>query len=363
MVLDAMSLNAKAEAKFERSRAVYEAKYVINPDVPDSMPWVHTKKVQGIWVVGCRPCAAARMSSPWAAYSICTPIDTQHLTKHANSKRHGAACRRYIAAIGGIDSSSADQLGLIGSPPVKDFSNLLKNLMSPETSKDIGGNHKRRALAWCLAEAKMDMERPALRQARSICLAQDAQKGCLLMHVSACTSKFERLQCFLGYMPLLGTDAYDTIATSQQIIDRFCTPRADPPRYGQLYRQPKPVKLDEATKSGINNAIETLCTDAAADELRVGRLMSGKAESDLVEMMFKNFMNHVKDPTHASGRFLKQWSHDRFLKSVFDLFIGHPGSITNMIQHSPNIQSVFQKHVRSMGLEEDGKLTGHVCVH
>ena len=61
------------------------------------------------------------------------------------------------------------------------------------------------------------------------------------------------------------------------------------------------TRLNEAAKSDINNAIETLCTDAAADELRVGRLMSGKAESDLVEMMFPNFLNHVKDPTHASG--------------------------------------------------------------
>lgn len=362
MVLDmCMSLNMEAEARYERNRSVWDAKYVVNPDVQDSMPWAQTKKVNGVWVVGCHPCAAARLTSPWAAYSICTPIRTQHMTKHANSKQHVAACRRYIAALGGIGISSVGQLGLVGSPPVQDFIDLVKNLVSPETSKDIGVSHKRRALAWCLAEAKMDMERSALRAARSICLGQDAQQGCLLMHVSASTAKFEQLKFFLGYQPLSGTDAYSTITTSASIIDRFCTPRADPPGYGIMARHPSPGKLNETLKNDINNAVETLCTDAASDELRVGRLMSGRAKSECVEVMFQNFLNHVKDPTHASGRFLKTWSADPFISATFNLFISHPGSITNLIQHSPHIQSVFKKHLRALGLGEDGILTGHAC--
>ena len=243
---------------------------------------------------------------------------------------------------------------------MQDFTNLVTHLMCPETSNDIGKKHKRRALAWCLTEAKIDMERSALRRARSICLSQDAQQGCLLMHVSASTANFEQIKCFLGYKPLSGTDAFDTLTTSASIIDRFCTPRADPPRYACMTRQPSTGKLDEAARSDINNAIETLCTDAASDELRVGRLMSGRAKSECVAMMFHNFLNHVKDPTHASGRFLKTWSADPFISAVFDLFIGDPGSITNLIQHSPNIQSVFQKHIRALGLGEDGILTGHV---
>jgi hypothetical protein len=125
-------------------------------------------------------------------------------------------------------------------------------------------------------------------------------------------------------------------------------------------KAPKPGKLDEALRNHINNSIETMCTDAASDELRVGRLMSGRAESEWVEVMFKNFLNHVKDHSHASGRFLKTWTADPYISAVFDFLIGDSGSITNLIQNSPHIQSVFKKHLHALGLREDCVLQGHM---
>jgi hypothetical protein len=116
-------------------------------------------------------------------------------------------------------------------------------------------------------------------------------------------------------------------------------------------------------KNGILNATETLVTDAASDELRAGRLMSGRSKSHLVEPIFKNFLNHVKDPCHASGRFLKTWTADPFLSAVFDFFIGDKGSITNVIQHSADIQNIFNKHIRASG-EADADVTvmkGRAC--
>eukprot|EP00973_Karenia_brevis_P094478 12422704-Karenia_brevis.AAC.1 len=56
-------------------------------------------------------------------------------------------------------------------------------------------------------------------------------------------------------------------------------------------------------------------------------------------------MLQLRDPTHASGRFLKVWTADHFLGAVFDLFIGHKGSIISLIQYSPDIQRIFAKHM------------------
>jgi hypothetical protein len=190
----------------------------MNPDESaHHIPWLAVKRVHGVWVAGCVACAANRLRSPWALYQYCTPFGASHLTKHANSKNHIAACGRFIAAAHGKKcSSSMSQVGLVGSPPATEFADVVKNLMSPETSKDIGCNHKRRALAWCLAEAKMDMERPLLQHASSICIGQDAQKGCLLVHASASCAKLQQVKCFLGYATLSGTDSYDTVATTEK---------------------------------------------------------------------------------------------------------------------------------------------------
>ena len=75
MVLDkderkALNLNDKAEAVYRQNQAIWENTYVINPEEPTRavIPWVHSRKKRGIFTVGCRACATARASTPWALY-------------------------------------------------------------------------------------------------------------------------------------------------------------------------------------------------------------------------------------------------------------------------------------------------------
>ena len=302
-----------------------------------------------------------------ALYSMCTPIRAHNLTKHANSKVHIAACRLFIARSKGIPlTSSIAQPGLVGSPPMKEFEDLVKSIASPEMSKDLGVSQRRRALMWCLTEGKMDMERPLLQHARSICFSQDERLGDLIMHASACTSKMSKLRCYLGTMKCLGTDAYDIVKTTEAIIDRFCTPRANPPRYGRLQQQctsQRMAQIDANAKDGILDASELMSTDAASNELRVGRLLSGRSASDLVKPIFTKFVDHVKDPGHAGGRFLKTWDADQFMSAVFDLFIAEKGSITNLIQHSPDIQRIFSKHVGAIPMSDEAGSVSGAAMH
>ena len=207
-------------------------------------------------------------------------------------------------------------------------------------------------MTWALAEGKMDMERETLRNAVSVRLTQDARANRLLLHLAASIDKtFEHIKCHVGYASLCGTDAFDIAKTTESILDRFCTPRADMPEYGTHHRSQKnrPVAcIDRDLKARISKAVEMLCTDAAGDELRTGRLMSGRSGSALVSPLFENLILHLKDPSHATGRFLQVWMSDPFLGAVFDLFIGCRGSITNLIQHSPDLQRIFNEHCRNM---------------
>ena len=76
MVLDkadadaALRMNAHAAATYEQNRSVWDRRFVMNPDEPtNALPWLDCKRVKGIFVAGCRACAAENMSSPRASYS------------------------------------------------------------------------------------------------------------------------------------------------------------------------------------------------------------------------------------------------------------------------------------------------------
>ena len=67
-------------------------------------------------------------------------------------------------------------ISLLGAPPLDSYENLVRSLKSPEFGKDLGGSHKRNAMKWTLAEAKMDIEREKFSDAESACFTQDARK-------------------------------------------------------------------------------------------------------------------------------------------------------------------------------------------
>ena len=66
------------------------------------------------------------------------------------------------------------------------------------------------------------------------------------------------------------------------------------------------MHLAPQVKTLLCKSIRSVATDAAADEFRAIRLASGASESCFVpSVLLSNLVLHAKDPTHASGRFLK----------------------------------------------------------
>lgn len=100
--------------------------------------------------------------------------------------------------------------------------------------------------------------------------------------------------------------------------------------------------MDQAVFSALCNSVEGGVTDAASDELRALRLMTGRSTSSYIpKVLFPNFIFHAKDPTHASTRFLKVWLCDSYLKFTFELFIDGPNGIAKLISDSEDLTRRF----------------------
>ena len=242
--------------------------------------------------------------------------------------------------------SSSKTAASIGAPSHSSFHKVLRDPCT--THEDIGAE-KQAVMRWCLSEAKLDMERDFAKRAKSVMFSQDASKGKLLLRVSVSNELLENQRFTISLMNLTGTDSFAVRDTTELAINRWATPRLDVPAWG-CQRSPthkKDAEIDLEAKDRLCMAIQGIATDAASDELRAMRLASGASASSFVDkVLFPNVVLHGKDPTHASGRFLKVWQNDPYLNSVFDLLVWGPDSMAQLIEHSPDISRRFAERVQ-----------------
>ncbi len=109
-------------------------------------------------------------------------------------------------------------------------------------------------------------------------------------------------------------------------------------------------------EKGTGESIQGIATDAASDKFRAMGLASGTSESIFIDsVLFPNVVLHAKDPTHASGRFLKVWKHDPFLNGVFDLLVWGEDSMAKLIENSEDISRRFAIRVK---MQESSDIDG-----
>ena len=310
----------------------------------DGSSWVQGRLVGNqIFVMGCSVCEKAGAVTPFGRFRICTrsAISRHVLDKHQKSKTHAEA-------------RSSDNRSALGAPSSEAFRRVLDNpgVVNPDV-----GSKKQSVMRWCLAEAKLDMERAFVQNAHTTLLAQDAAKGGLLVRVSVSDSHLVNSRFIVGYANLEGTDSFAIKATTEKAIDRWATPRFNVPVWGTT-RLPdrQPTAMNAVVKSKLCASIRGIATDAASDEFRAMRLASGASESVFIDSaLFPNVVLHAKDPTHASGRFLKVWQHDPFLNGVFDLLVWGPDSMAKLIENSEDISRRFAIRVK---MQESSDMDG-----
>ena len=84
-------------------------------------------------------------------------------------------------------------------------------------------------------------------------------------------------------------------------------------------------------------------TDAAADELKLSRMLS--------EKYFPSLSVRFRDRAHAISRLTrKNWNVDPYLAKTFGFFIRNKGSFVSTVWHSPAIKRTFHKYVPCLSL-------------
>lgn len=258
-------------------------------------PWLATRDHKNVFSVGCFVCSEAGALNMFAGFQIILRSDFHPylLKRHGDSAEHAKSVA--IQPDGG-------PAGSFGAPTAEQFKKVARN---PTGTFDDLGAKKQRAMIWCMSECKRDRERKLVRNAASTLYSQDASDGKLLSRVSVSTGSFVNARFIIGWAPLMGTDSFAILETSKHSAELWATPRSNKPVYGGFDLPRKPC-VDELAVTSLWESVQAVVTDAASDEFRCMRLASGSSGSAFVcDTLMPNLVIHGKDPTHATGRFLK----------------------------------------------------------
>ena len=269
----------------------------------------------GKWGLGCKACSAVKggVKDPmflFANFTACrAELQPKQLARHAETKEHAAAVKAFFGQAQGPTGS------LTGSaPPALEFRSVLSKLAAGESLRAVAGgvqSTKTHAIAWCLAEAMKEKDREFLKDAVSMVLCRDERQERLLVRFGAVDSKFNVRRGFLGQCKDAGGKGTNLVQGTRKVLRDFCTAFHEPPRTGYSGNGSKPVpgdgvskigskpvpgdggskigskpelgarvtpKLDRELAKHLQERIEVIVTDSAANELLAGDIGRGRRE-------------------------------------------------------------------------------------
>jgi len=268
---------------------------------PELGTWLLGVESGGTWGVRCTICHAAKMPGAFSNGLVIDNLRISLLYNHAKSRAHIKAC----AIQKGADAKTWD---CEGAPAEGLFKTLLDAVRQGKASgeKGVNGVGKRwkcRKMKFCLAEAKRQLVRKALREAIVIAVHQDGRKGRLAIRFNTCNNKLETYQGVLGSANLAKDFSMDAIGmrdATLAIIQNICTPKLWLP-----FRRPG-RKVEASTFINVFDKLELFDADAAEDETVAGKLLRGTRQGNdngqVFDTMFPNLKICNRDKPHGSRR-------------------------------------------------------------
>ena len=303
---------------------------------------------------------------------------------------------------------------LPGTPSMDTFLGVVERRLKGESlRKSPLGRYKEKNISWCLNEAMLDMERKKLGKCQVALISQDAQ-GPMLSVRFACVSnravkpqrgQLELHQGLLGLFHGQICGARRIARTTLRVAKTMFQARRKPPSgwcgkaptfykkaWQHFRRRVEPRRQSFACSMFQNKMLlpdadaaeEMFASDAAADELRAGRLLS--LRDHFPAETFPAMKIRLRDSAHAVQRqlsavltccipskqpcaerttnrqlpcwlrFAKKWHLDETLQEYMQQFISGKESMTALIWHSPDLKVMFAKHVARLK-------SGHVLTH
>ena len=276
---------------------------------------------------GCTICKRQRTGTAWAEFNI----RNVHLLKFHHVKQHSMSRLHRLAT-----TTSTDH------PSSKEWEQALGNF------KNARKGTKAHAMRYCLDEGLRVVQHRLFAKMTTIALSQGARNNKLLMRLTASTESFERVSFILGQKQLTGTDAYAVASTTKTLLADYAKRLDHVSPYGAMATCRTAAAPCAAVLQVLHAKTEAIVTDAASDEMKAGRLLTGNEASAHCTCLLPSVKLHCRDPTHAAGRFLIPWQSDAYLWWVFNLLVKGKGSPTKLVQHSPALQLLFGQHVSAL---------------
>ena len=125
-----------------------------------------------------------------------------------------------------------------------------------------------------------------------------------------------------------------------------------------------PSHLGLDAQAHLHSHVELLVSDAAADEVLVGRMMKKRKLNDVAldPDLFPRMCHRLNDRAHAFRRVTKRGWSDKFLKECHRIFARAKFSPSQLIRHSKPIKALFN-HFRSARHPVSGALVKHQLKH
>ena len=341
----AKEVDAIQEA-YRRRQATWETALPLDAEQPALGSWIKGQRTDGSpgsFVLYCVACRAADMKADGGAGK--QPKNLQqcwgrgkridklaelrlcHAKKHADTPLH----QRAVAELLQHDVFSTD-IKSTRAPPMQSMMDVWAELHKGASMRCVaelqtyGGRTKVEAIQTCLSEACLAHDRKMLADATVLAIHQDVRQGMMQVRYSACLPDWTVQKGLLGLDLNPGTLSSEICETIKRIVQRLCTVDG---------------QFDNNLFDSIASKVELLDADAAPDEQRSLRL--------LTTHVFPNVKAQVRDPAHCARRLATTpWSVDKFLADVHSFYIQSQDSITNVIQHSPDLRQMFGGNVEQV---------------
>ena len=337
----------KIEGAYRKRQKSWEEVLLLDVDQPHLGSWIKGQRNSVssfvVYCVACRAHETVQMKGQKSCkkdLNLCwgrgkeiksvQELKMSHAKKHADTPMHKRAVS--VLLHGAVEHGAPDDDNMKRFPGLDGFMKVWAELHNGVSCRGVGSSNicgsrfKVGSMAACLAEACQAEDRRCLRDCSVLAIHQDARKGVLQVRYSACLPDWTVKKGLLGLDLNPGTLSGEICNAIERILRRFCTVNEE--FDGDLYEH-------------IRSCVELLDADAASDEQRSLRLLTAS--------LFRNVKIQVRDPAHCARRLATSpWAVDAYLADVHSFYIQSQDSITNVIQHSPDLRNMFGDNVTQL---------------
>ena len=264
-------------------------------------------------------------------------IRLHHFKRHQNTSLHQETVARFLGRKLRRNIEHAPSAELFRQT-LEHFKNGNSPTQGYNLPAGIVDKVKADRMLWMLYEADVHLKREHIRRSDVMVISRDERHSRCSIHYRSMDDDLVMEAGFLGQKRGAPGDALSIISSTEEVLRRFCTCFAHPPRGAAV----APVFLEEVYDHACS-IIEATTTDSASNEI-LATTDSSKSRSSSMPAVFKKQQFILRDGARGARRLLTRlYAADPVLDGIFGLFVHWNHSPGNLVQHSKDLAVMFRE--------------------